>query len=122
MTIALAQISNWSLLGTAWPREILRRAGLVFDPYKAYGGAIAGAEELSYVDIIINPLLAALNEVLTRDTKVFDLVATISPSSCSLCMEWLGLQCSLRHGSKAADSHCGHIAETYGLHPCWFAR
>jgi len=45
-------------------------AGLVFDPYKAYGGAVAGAEELSYVDIIISPLLAALNEVLTRNTKV----------------------------------------------------
>ena len=50
--------------------HVVCRAGLVFDPYKAYGGVIAGAEELSYVDIIINPLLAALNEVLTKDTKV----------------------------------------------------
>jgi hypothetical protein len=42
----------------------------VFDPYEAYGGDVPGGEQLSYVDIIINPLLAALNEVLTKNTKV----------------------------------------------------
>ena len=46
------------------------RSGLVFDPYEAYGGDVPGGEQLSYVDIIINPLLAALNEVLTKNTKV----------------------------------------------------
>ncbi len=45
-------------------------AGLVFDPYQAHGAVAPGGEELSYVDIIISPLLAALNNVLTKDTKV----------------------------------------------------
>ena len=70
----------------AWPSaawtQLSRHAGLVFDPYKAYGGAITGAEQLSYVDIIIDPLLAALNEALTQDTKVR--AAGAGPASCKL--------------------------------------
>ena len=42
----------------------------MFDPYEPYGADAPGGDELSYVDIIIKPLLAALNEVLTKDTKV----------------------------------------------------
>ena len=85
------------------------RAGLVFDPYKAYGGAIAGAEELSYVDIIINPLLAALNEALTRDTKVPDLQDITLRRLSRSTKDCLDLQRSLQPCLNAAGSHCRHV-------------